>query len=115
LNLTIGVRASADDLCIVDVAGQIDVYTSELVKSALLGLVDDGHFSLLVNLDKVRHIDSTGLGVLVGARARVRAKGGGLDLICADPLIRKLFDITGLSKTFTIFRNERAAVPISSS
>jgi anti-sigma B factor antagonist len=109
VNLTIGVRTSAH-IRIVDVVGEIDVYTSVLVKTALLEIIDDGHRTLLVNLGKVRHIDSTGLGVFVGALRRVRTNGGRLDLICADPLIRKLFDITGLAKAFTIFRDERTAI-----
>ena len=110
MSITIDVRKSNGETRIVDIAGDIDIYSSSLVKAALLELFEKQHHNVLVNLEKVRSIDSTGLAVLIGALKRSRTDDGRLDLICANPLILKVFDITGLAKAFTIFGDEGAAL-----
>ena len=56
-----------------------------------------------MNLDGVDFLDSTGLGVLVGALKRVRSNDGDLYLVCTQPRIRKVFEVTGLTKVFSLF------------
>ena len=51
----------------VEIQGEIDVYTSPRVKETINELIENEHYQLLINLQKVRYIDSTGLGVLIGA------------------------------------------------
>ena len=57
---------------VVDLNGEIDVYTSPKVKEAIMSLIDAGNYALVINLENVRYIDSTGLGVLIGGLKRVR-------------------------------------------
>ena len=73
-------------------------------------LIDRGVYFLVINLEKVRYIDSTGLGVLIGGLKRVREHGGSVNLVCTNPQIKKIFDITGLVKIFGIFESEDAAM-----
>ena len=61
-----------------------------------------GKFHLLVDMEKVEFLDSTGLGVLVGGLKRVRAHDGSLELVCTQERILKIFRITGLTKVFGI-------------
>jgi anti-sigma B factor antagonist len=51
----------------VTVAGQIDIYTAPELRQLLIDLVNQGNYRIVLNMDKVPFIDSTGLGVLVGA------------------------------------------------
>ncbi|MHB8153214.1 MAG: STAS domain-containing protein [Vulcanimicrobiaceae bacterium] len=95
---------------VIDVGGEIDVYTSPKVKDVVSGLIDKGTYQLVINLEQVRYIDSTGLGVLIGGLKRVREHGGTVNLVCTNPQIRKIFDITGLVKIFGIFDTEAAAL-----
>jgi anti-sigma B factor antagonist len=83
-----------DGIEIVDVEGEIDVYTAPRLRELLIELV--------VNMEKVEFLDSTGLGVLVGGLKRVRAHDGSLDLVCTQERILKIFRITGLTKVFGI-------------
>lgn len=94
---------------VVDLNGEIDVYTSPKVKETLSELIDKGNYSLVINLENVRYIDSTGLGVLIGGLKRVREHSGTVHLVCTNPQIKKIFDITGLAKIFGIFDSEQAA------
>lgn len=94
---------------LVEVQGEIDVYTSPKVKEIINELIDKGNYNLMINLEEVRYIDSTGLGVLIGALKRVREHNGNITLICTNPQIKKIFNITGLVKIFGIYKSEEEA------
>lgn len=85
---------------IIEVGGEIDVYTAPKLREAIVAAVDAGHTNLIIDVQKVEFLDSTGLGVLVGALKRVRADGGSLDIVCTQERILKIFEITGLDKVF---------------
>jgi anti-sigma B factor antagonist len=93
---------SKDGIEIVDVEGEIDVYTAPRLRELLIELVNNRFYQLVVNMEKVEFLDSTGLGVLVGGLKRVRAHDGSLDLVCTQERILKIFRITGLTKVFGI-------------
>jgi anti-sigma B factor antagonist len=91
-----------DGIEVVDVEGEIDVYTAPRLRELLIDLVNKNNYQLVVNMEKVEFLDSTGLGVLVGGLKRVRAHDGSLDLVCTQERILKIFRITGLTKVFGI-------------
>jgi anti-sigma B factor antagonist len=87
---------------VVDISGEIDVYTAPTLREHLSELVADGKYHLVLDLEQVAFLDSTGLGVLVGGLKRVRAHQGSLELVCTQERILKVFRITGLTKVFPI-------------
>ncbi len=87
---------------VVDVKGEIDVYTAPKLREKLIELVSEGSYDVVVNLEGVDFLDSTGLGVLVGALKRVKAHDGSLALVCTQDKILKIFKITGLTRVFPI-------------
>ena len=91
-----------NDRTVVEVGGEIDVYTAPKLRECISGLVDDGQRQIIVDLEQVEFMDSTGLGVLVGALKRVRTVEGNLDLVCTQERLLKIFRITGLAKVFVI-------------
>lgn len=90
------------DRTVVHVAGEIDVYTAPALREELAGLVDAGKTDLVVDLTDVSFMDSTGLGVLVGALKRVRTTGGELRLVITQEKVLKVFRITALTQVFDI-------------
>jgi anti-sigma B factor antagonist len=93
-----------DGIEVIDVQGEIDIYTAPRLRELLIALVSRGGYQLVVNLDKVGFLDSTGLGVLVGGLRRVRAHDGSLDLVCTQHRILNIFRITGLTEVFGIYQ-----------
>lgn len=91
-----------DDVTIVSVAGEVDVYTAAQLRAALDDEVAADHVQLVVDLDEVTFLDSTGLGVLVGRLKLVRNQSGWLRLVCSNERILRVFRITGLDKVFGI-------------
>ena len=88
---------------VLEVGGEVDVYTAPKLREQLVELVGAGHYDIIVDMTKVEFLDSTGLGVLVGGLKRVRAHEGSLVLVCNQERIVKIFRITGLTKVFGIY------------
>src|SRR5215218_8343738 len=95
---------------VLDVAGEMDVYTAPKLGTQLVELVSDGSYHIVVDLEKVDFLDSTGLGVLVGGLKRVRNHDGSLQLVCTQEKILKIFRITGLTKVFPIHSSVSDAI-----
>lgn len=95
---------------VVHVAGEIDVYTAPLLREVLDKQVAAGRTNLVVDLEKVTFMDSTGLGVLVGRLKLVRGQNGSLRIVTAQERILKVFKITGLDKVFHIYPTIDGAV-----
>jgi anti-sigma B factor antagonist len=94
---------------VLDVGGEIDVYTAPQLRERLVALVEDGARQVVVDLSRVEFLDSTGLGVLVGALKRLRSVDGDLSLVCPRERLLKIFRITGLDGVFTIHDSVGAA------
>jgi anti-sigma B factor antagonist len=109
VDLSLSTRTQGDRT-VVEVGGEIDVYTAPKLREQLVELVNDGKYHLIVNMERVDFLDSTGLGVLVGGLKRVRAHDGSLRLVCTQERILKIFRITGLTKVFPIHSTVEEAV-----
>jgi anti-sigma B factor antagonist len=109
VDLSLSTR-SEGDRTVVEVGGEIDVYTAPRLREQLVDLVADGKYHLIVDMERVDFLDSTGLGVLVGGLKRVRAHDGSLRLVCTQERILKIFRITGLTKVFPIHSSIDEAV-----
>ena len=109
MNLTISTRSIDDKTCLIDLEGEVDVYTAPQLKQKIIELLDQGVRHVTVNLTAVDYLDSTALGVLIGGLKRLRERDGALDLICPNTRIRRIFEITGLDKIFDIYTTEQEA------
>lgn len=94
---------------VLAVKGEVDVYTAPRLRERLVELVGEGNYKIVVDLGEVEFLDSTGLGVLVGGLKRLRSHDGDLTLVCTQHRILKVFEITGLTKVFSIFESVDAA------
>jgi anti-sigma B factor antagonist len=117
MDLQITVRKH-DDVAVIELAGEVDAYTSARFREVMMDIIDDGGERLIVSMLKVEYIDSSGLGALVGGLKRTSERNGRIILICDQPQVRKVFEITGLEKVFPIFTTEQEAleaarVPVS--
>lgn len=84
------------------VAGEVDIYTSPVLKNALAAAAAEGCSKVVVDLNGVGFIDSSGLGVLVGALRRAREAGGELRVVSAQEGIARILRITGLDRVFAL-------------
>ena len=97
----------------VTLRGDLRIYTSPKLRSLLVELADSGRLRLVLDLSQLEFIDSTGLGVMVGALNRARGRQDSLrvvSLVIADDRILEQFKSSGLVKMFPIFDNVPGAV-----
>jgi anti-sigma B factor antagonist len=102
MELGLTVDDSRTPFTVLAVSGEVDVYTAPRLRERLVDLVSQGHRQIVVDLEGVDFLDSTGLGVLVGGLKRLRSHGGDLSLVCTQARILKVFEITGLTTVFSI-------------
>jgi len=95
---------------VIELGGEIDLYTAPEFKERMIQLIDGGKKRIVVDLSGATFIDSTTLGVLVGGVKRLRPAGGALALVCTDQNITKIFEITGLDRVFSILATRDEAL-----
>jgi anti-sigma B factor antagonist len=87
---------------VVSVRGEIDLFTAPEFKQHVSAPIDAGVPHVVVDLSRTTFIDSSSLGVLIGAHRRLKLRGGSLVIVCESESIVKTFRITGLDGVFTL-------------
>jgi anti-sigma B factor antagonist len=98
------------DTHVVAVAGEIDLFTAPEFKERVSAPIDAGRSSVIIDLSETTFIDSSSLGVLIGAHRRLKSRGAGLVVACDTDAIVKTFRITGLDGVFTLVSTPEAAL-----
>ncbi|MEY2458637.1 MAG: anti-sigma factor antagonist [Acidimicrobiaceae bacterium] len=99
-----------DGWVVLAVSGEIDIATAPSLRERLHALLAEDKRQLVVDLDDVGFLDSTALGVLVGVLKRARSEGGEVRIVCTQPRVRKVFEITRLDSAFDLFDSVDEAV-----
>ena len=95
---------------VLDVAGEIDVYTAPQFKDAVNSILAAGQKHLLINMAKVTYMDSSGFGTLLSATKRLRPEGGTVNLVRCNSAIDRILKITRLNTIFETFDSVDEAV-----
>lgn len=98
------------DYAMLLVAGEVDAYTSGYFRETMLGVIENGLNTLIIDMCNVEYIDSSGLGALVGGLRRISENNGSIYIISCSDQVRKVFEITGLERVFKIFNNSEDAI-----
>ena len=110
LDLKIEVRQEKD-VPVISINGEIDIYTYPKLTETLNSVIEKGSLQIVINLENVRYIDSTGLGALADGANRISAQGGHVSIICNKPQVKKIFDVSGLAKkNLSLYDTESAAL-----
>jgi len=99
-----------DKAHVVAVSGEVDLFTAPEFKQRVLAPIAAGVDRVVVDLTAATFIDSSSLGVLIGAHRRLQQLGGRLVVACDTEAIAKTFRITGLDGVFTIVSSVQAAL-----
>ena len=94
---------------VLEVGGEVDVYTAPKLRERLADLLEGGVSAVVVDLGRVDFMDSTGLGVLVGAWRKARAAGVGFGVVCGKESLLKIFKITALDQVLPLYPSIDAA------
>jgi anti-sigma B factor antagonist len=93
------------------VRGEVDVTTTPRVRAQLIALLSEGEPQLVVDLEGVRFLDSSGLGALVAGLKLARSRSGELRIVCEHQRsVRKVLEVTGLERVLDRYDSVEAAV-----
>jgi anti-sigma B factor antagonist len=95
---------------VVNVFGEVDVATAPDLRGLLIRLVGEGKTRLVLDLEGVDFLDSTGLGTIISVLKRARTHGGDLRLVATQARITRLFEITGLDRAVPLLPDLDTAV-----
>ncbi len=96
-------EVTSEEYAVVSVVGELDVATAPELRGRLEEVIDGGAPVVIADLLGVSFLDSTALGVLIGALKRSQAAGREFRIVVAEPRILKIFEITGLTGLFSLF------------
>ncbi|MDK2848492.1 MAG: anti-sigma factor antagonist [Desulfuromonadales bacterium] len=108
MNMEIDERGNIVLISVVE--ERLDAHNSTDLKTRLLSLFEDGKNNMVINLEGVRFVDSSGLGALVSGFKNASARNGNLKLAGLQPQVQSMFELTRLHRVFEIFPNSEDAI-----
>jgi anti-sigma B factor antagonist len=108
--LAIATEEAGPGAVILALRGEVDLYTCPEFKQELLQVIADGATLVVVDLTGATFIDSTALGVIIRGVERVKQNDGRLVVVCTDPNIVKVFEVTGLNRIFAVHSSRDEAL-----
>jgi anti-anti-sigma factor len=94
----------------MSLSGVIDTTTLTEFEKRLQETMDDGVDRLLLDLEKVRYINSSGFGALVKYSDQFKSRGGGLGLVLVPPKVQVVLEMLGLQAFFPIYPTQEVAL-----
>ncbi len=104
------VEKKLDNANLICLSGRLDAYSATEVEKKLDSLIEAGQTRLVLNLEKLEYISSSGLRVFLASLKKTKKQQGDIKLACMKTFIKEVFDIAGFSQLFNIFDTEEAAV-----
>ncbi len=93
-----------DDVVLIQVKEErLDAHNSGELKNQMLNLFEEGKNHIVIDLQDVRFVDSSGLGALVSGFKNASARNGNLKLCGLQPQVKSMFELTRLHRVFEIF------------
>jgi anti-anti-sigma factor len=104
------VRKLIGDVAVFEIEGEIDAEHSVSLKRAMEKSFMENAKHLVLNLEKVGFIDSTGLGVFISLMRKLKERGGEIRLAALQDEVKAIFEITRLYRVFDISRTPEEAI-----
>ncbi|MBN2042060.1 MAG: STAS domain-containing protein [Spirochaetes bacterium] len=98
------------DIVILVIIGEIDLYNAPEIKDIINKLIEERIYNVIIDLEKVSYIDSSGIGALISSLSNLKKYQGGLKIINVYASVKKVFELTKLTSFFEIYDSEGEAV-----
>ena len=99
-----------NNIIILDIDGEIDLYNAPMLKDIMKQNIEAKRYNIIINLERVSYIDSSGIGALISSLSNLKKYQGGLKIINVTGSVKKVFELTKLTSFFEIFEEENDAL-----
>ena len=103
-------QREADRVVILDIQGEIDLYNAPEIKDTMQKLIEAKKYNIIINLEQVSYIDSSGIGALISGLSNLKKYQGSLKIINVYASVKKVFELTKLTSFFEIYDSEEEAL-----
>jgi anti-sigma B factor antagonist len=104
------IHSLIEDIPVLFVSGKIDAVTSKDLETALIGLIDQNKKFLVIDMEKVEFLSSSGLRVLMASLNKLKSRDGDLLLAALQPFVKDVFFMTGANRFFPIYASRAEAI-----
>lgn len=108
--MEIFIKELENNTIVLELDGEIDIYSSTEVKDTIINQIDFGAKNIIVDLENVNYIDSSGIGAFISALAVIKKINGKMVIIKVTEAVRKVFELTKLTNFFKIYKDEESAI-----
>ncbi len=95
---------------ILYISGRLDAYAANDVEKKLSSITEVTPVNLIISMEKLEYISSSGLRVLLAALKKARKQQGDIRLACLQPYVKEVFDVAGFTQLFKVFDKENEAI-----
>jgi anti-sigma B factor antagonist len=104
------VEKNLDEITVLKLTGRLDASSAPEMKSRVLELIDAGKIKVLIEMNGIDFIDSSGLGILVSCLRLIDKAGGALKIASLKENPKNLFQTTRLNRVFELFEDPESAL-----
>ena len=110
MSLTIDLEVRQEVLCI-RLGGELDHHTAEILREKVTKTIEQHHIQhIILNLENLTFMDSSGLGVILGRYKQIKSMKGEMVVVSITPPVKRLFEMSGLFKIISQERSEQYAL-----
>lgn len=101
------------NILVVKAQGELDMLVAERMRKEIDKKLEENNIkNLIINLEKVTFIDSSGLGVIIGRYKKVSAGNGRMYIVGARPPVEKILHFSGINKLVPMYSSEQDIINI---
>jgi anti-sigma B factor antagonist len=104
------IQSFVQNIPVLALSGKIDAVTSKELEFALNGFMEKNINSLVIDFHGVEYISSSGLRILLTSLDKLKKNQGDLKLASLQPLVKEIFEITGINQFFSIYPSQEDAI-----
>jgi anti-sigma B factor antagonist len=99
-----------NSVVILDIVGEIDLYNAPNIKACINKKIETQKFNIVINMQEVTYIDSSGIGALISSLSGLKKYQGSLKITNIHDSVKKVFELTKLTSFFEIYPDVKAAL-----
>ncbi|HHW39415.1 MAG TPA: anti-sigma F factor antagonist [Bacillales bacterium] len=99
------------DVLLIRLKGELDHHTAENLRNKVSDKIEQNNIHhIILNLEELAFMDSSGLGVILGRYKQIQSQGGEMVVCSISPAVKRLFDLSGLFKIIRLVDDEQYAL-----